>query len=257
MNRLEEWIKNTIEIGGTVGTLWAALSARKSAQISSKQLKTQIEEKKQVDRPRLVPLNHMISTEISSYFTDWQTNEDGTIQKFEESKNLSRFFVPLINTGNTHAFDVRCSFKLKQGIYALRKNFESERVILNRPIDDSTQDEDYFEFEVISTIPNNQRIIDQQKVRVESSTQFFPLIQNDKSSKIYMPKFFIILNNIYLKEYLNPPVTFHRHEVILTIHYKDQIENEHSDKYLMVLSNKQISYNESIFNTWIDFKYMD
>lgn len=254
---MNEWFKGFLELLAAFGTLLAALSARKSAKISNIQLNNQIEEKRRIDRPRLVPLNHVISTEISSFFTDWQTNEDREIRKFEEDNKMSRFYVPLINTGNTHAFDVRCSFKLQRGIYAFQENYESERVKLERPDGSSTQDEDYFEFNVTTIFPGYNQRNETQNVKVESCTQFFPLIQNDKSSKIYMPKFFIILNNIYLKEYLNPPVTFHKYKVILTIHYKDQIETEHTDRYLMVLSNKQISYNESIFNTWIDFKYMD
>lgn len=254
---MQEWIKDAFQIGGTIGTLWAALSARKSAQISKTQLETQIEEKKQVDRPRLVPLNHRVSVELHSIFSDWAVEETDSAFKFKAKHRMSRFHVPLINTGNTHAFDVRYSFKIQGGIDAFQEyNADGVQLLLADP-DLKQLSVDHFNFIAIEEAPSNPAAFTRQEIEAVPYIQYIPLIQNNKSDEMHLPKFFIILSNVYLEEYWLQGPSINRPEVIVTLRYKDQLHVEHIDQYLMTLSNKQIRAHGPEVNTWVDFQYIE
>lgn len=253
---MEGWVKDFIQIGGTVGALWAALSARKSAQISSKQLDTQIEEKKQVDRPRLVPLNHRVTTEVHSIFSDWANDEKDSDVLLKHKHKMSRFHVPIINTGNTHAFDVRYSFKLLGGIDSFREYEKGNvRLLLAEP-ELRQLSVEHFNFIAFESSPEHPNILSRQEVEVIPYVQYIPLIQNDKSGKMHLPKFFVILSNVYLEEYWYPNPKINRPEVIVTIRYKDQLHVQHVDRYLMSLSTKQTNTSGPEVNTWVDFQYI-
>ncbi|WP_214810948.1 hypothetical protein [Exiguobacterium sp. s127] len=253
---MEGWFKDVIQIGGTVGALWAALSARKSAKISSKQLDNQIEEKKQVDRPRLVPLNHRVSTEIDSIFSDWETDEIMTKFRFKQRYKMSRFTVPIINTGNTHAFDVRYSFKLRGGIDSFR-DYDGVNVRLLLADPELRQlGREHFNFIAYEFPIENPNAYEKQEVEVIPYIQYIPLIQNDKSGEMHLPKFFVILSNVYLDEYWKTNPNINNPEVIVTLRYKDQLHVEHTDRYLMTLSTKQVRTSGPEVNTWVDFEYI-
>ena len=253
---MQEWIKDAFQIGGTIGTLWAALSARKSAQISTTQLETQIEEKKQVDRPRLVPLNHRVSLELHSIFSDWKVEETDSKFTFKNKHKMSRFHVPLINTGNTHAFDISYSFKLLGGIDSFQEHEDNSLSLSLANPDLKQLGVENFNFVAIEYPPGNPTVYTKQEVEVIPYPQFIPLIQNNKNGEMHLPKFFIILSNIHLEEHWLQGPSINRPEAIVTIKYKDQLNVEHVDKYLMSLSKKQISTHGPEVNTWVDFQYI-
>lgn len=257
VNILETWVKDVIQIVGTIGTLLAARSARKSAQISNKQLDTQIEEKKRIDRPRLVPLNHKVSTDIYTIFSDWKTKESDPDMLFKPRNNMSRFFVPIINTGNTHAFDVRYSFELMGDINSFR-DYEKDNIRLSLAEPELKQlNVSNFNFIAFHSSHRTPDAVSTQEINSSSSTQYIPLIQNNKSGEMHLPKFFVILSNAFLAEVWEETPKINRPEVILTIRYKDQLNVQHVDQYLMTFSTKFISASGTEVNAWIDFNYIN
>lgn len=125
---MNEWIKSTVEILAAGGTLWAAISAKQSASTSSRQLSEQISQNQKLNRPRLVPYNIKLETEIPFVLSDWQTSPEDPLERIA-TPSISRFFIPVINVSSYLAFDIRYSFQLESGIDAITPYTNSDESI--------------------------------------------------------------------------------------------------------------------------------
>lgn len=242
-----------------IATSSAAKSAKNSAQTSAKQLKTQIEGEAKIERPRLVPLNEKVSTRIYHIFSDWDIESNKRHSNFTANDSISRFSIPIINTGKSFAIDIRYSFFYYGGINGFN-DYSNEEIILKLKNPQLKQiDAKSFEFHashlrhsMIDEVTSTQLIDTKQKI------EYISLIESHQLNQINLPKYFIVLCNAYLlknefiEQNMNLPT------LKLLIKYKDQYNTVHKDTYIMRLSKKSIIRDKSTnhFDLWIDFDFV-
>lgn len=100
-------------------------------------------------------------------------------------------------------------------------------------------------------------------IPVAPYSNYLSIIQPNHTDQIFIPHYFVILNNIFLEGFINNVEPFARPNLILSLNYRDQYNNEIEDLYKMRLSKKQIRIRRSTIDTepdyveaWLDFKFM-
>lgn len=256
---MNEWIKSIVEIAAAVGTLWAANSARQSAQTSAKQLNSQIKEQEKIERPRLFPLNKELSSEVPLPLADWVKDENNKIKLLIGKSKFSDFTLPIINTGKSFAIDVRYSYEIEGGIHAIDDKDYDNHAIIGPSSEEKLQDAEFFSFTVkaIDSRYSPERV-NWLIADVVPYFRYIPIVQSNEIKQIQIPSYFVALSNIYLINcWYHNDSDLIRPKLILTIYYKDQYNNEHIDYFRMQLSNRQMSFKGSIVEAWIDFEQIE
>lgn len=258
---MNEWIKSTVEILAAAGTLWAAISAKQSASTSSKQLLEQLSQNRKLNRPRLVPHNIKLKSEIPYVLSDWATETNNAEQRIVTS-STSRFSIPVLNVSSYLAIDVKYSFKLEFGIDAITPYSNSDESIRIYFSDENTRQlgKDVFTFNLKacdSTVFQRQFM----SIPVAPYSDYLPIVQPSRTEQVFIPQYFVILNNIFLEGYNENVEPFARPSLILSLQYRDQYNNEIEDLYKMRLSTKQITLRRNndradYVEAWIDFKFL-
>lgn len=259
---MNEWIKSIVEILAAAGTLWAAISAKQSASTSSKQLSEQLSQNRKLNRPRLVPHNIKLKTEIPYVLSDWATETNNIEQRIVTS-SISRFSIPVLNVSSYLAIDVKYSFKLEFGIDAITPYTNSDESICIYFLDENIRqlEKEVFTFNLKaydSSVFKRQFM----SIPVAPYSDYLSIVQPSKTEQVFIPQYFVILNNIYLKGYNENGEPFSRPSLILSLKYRDQYNNEIEDLYRMRLSTKQINLKRyydvkpDTVEAWIDFKFL-
>lgn len=259
-----------VEIIAAIGTVYAAIktahaaeAARKSADISADEFKTQITEKERIERPRLVPLSHYVAPHPTDILSDWKTSTviDNTFTEFKTE--FSNTKIPIINTGTSYALDVKYSFQLMGHLNNEIKGYNSEKVHL--VVDDLNPSENEIKIKVFDFDTQYRDSvygeIHHKEFEVTNYERYISLIQSNQTEELYIPSFFVVLCNLYSKEYSkiisSENEVMKRPRLRLIITYKDQYENEVLDDYIMELSERQFKGNDYNYrlDTWIEFKH--
>lgn len=247
------FIAASASVLAAIKTASAAKAANLSANTSAEQLKTQISNQEKIERPRLVPLNVYVTPNTYNILSDWNNYENNTSFK-DFTVFYSNLKIPIINTGKSFAIDVDYSFSLIGEI----PNYSSDNVKVNFESEESTDDD------LIFTVTEFKEKPVLKKFRVYSYTEYIPLIKSNEISEMYIPNYFVVLCNVYSKEYPNFALGSkdsqennknNRPKLRLVIRYKDQYDKRHIDEYVMELSGKSFIEGEDahIFGTHIDF----
>lgn len=285
--KLIEIISLGVSFFATIATAYAAIktahaakAAQRSADISAKQLSTQIKEQEKIGRPRIIPLNAIVLPHPTSVLSDWRTpktgsglidNTEGIVDNtfIKLPGRFSNFKIPIINAGNSFAIDIVYSLTLVGGTDSI-KPFDSQFAELRLPIPKKASDSKHiFTIQVIAHDFSDQQH-DEENINaitledtylVESKERHISIIESGKKSEIYIPSYFVVLFNIYHKEYY---LNFEREDYVedfipkleMKIEYSDQYNVRYTDTYHMELSKKQFhttSYHPK-YEAWIDFK---
>ncbi|AHA31325.1 hypothetical protein [Exiguobacterium sp. MH3] len=266
-----------ISSGGIVFSAIAAGAAWRSATLSSRQLKEQKKEQERIEKPRLVPLNKLVIPHPISVLSDWKQpkSADGLVEKkdgelvdlrfVELPTRFSNVKIPMLNAGKSFAIDVTYSLELVDGIKSIDE-FHSAFSQL-KLVSPNLKDYNPKMFSFVVTD------YDHEKEFTNSNTEAFviaphfrhiSLIESNKIEEIFVPSYFVVLCNIYLKEFYanslsEKPLKMKKPRIKLVIKYNDQYYKRHQDEYLMELSTKQFesaSYHPR-FEAWIDFTYIE
>lgn len=248
-------------VWAAIATYGAAKAARDSADISAKQFKIQIDEQEKIERPRLVPLNHKISRIALHALDDWVDSENDSKKKLNGKEGFSEFTIPIINTGHSFALDVRYCFEIEGGIDAIR-HLSYEKTFISEPnIIEEYKEQGFFTFimgEETEHITSPGKVNNFFYAEVIPKYSYISIIQSDVTSHISIPSYFVVLSNIFLMNFfVKREAEMLRPILRLTIEYKDQYNNQHSDIYRMSLSDKHISAKGSAIETWIDFELIN
>lgn len=257
-----------VEIIAAIGTVYAAIktahaaeAARKSANISAEEFKNQVKEKERIERPRLVPLSHYVAPHPTDILSDWKTSTvfDNTFTEFKTE--FSNTKIPIINTGTSYALDIKYSFQLMGDPSTEIRSYSSDKVrsILNilNPRDIKFKVFDY-DTQYRDAVYGQTHCME---FKITNYDRYISLIQSNQTEELYIPSFFVVLCNLYSKEYSNimsnEKEIMKRPRLRLIITYKDQYENEVLDDYIMELSERQFKGNDYNyrFDTWIEFKH--
>lgn len=255
---MSEWLKNTVEILATGGTLWAAISARKSAQTSAKQLESQIKDQEKLERPRLVPLNKEILVEIPHPLVDWSTNKENELNIIKGKSRYSEFTVPIINTGKSFAINTKYCYEIEGGIHAIDSKSYKDHSIIGPDPDELMLESEHFHFRVsakdLRPSYNKWYLFMAEVIPYLNSV---PIVQSNSIEQLQIPSYFVALSNIYLLNFWHKEDSeLIQPKLILTIYYKDQYNNEHMDKFRMQLGN-QINHKNSKVRAWIEFEQIE
>lgn len=256
-------IAATATVYAAIKTAHAAEAARKSADISADEFKTQIKEKEKIERPRLVPLSHYVAPHPTDIISDWKTSTeiDNTFTEFKTQ--FSNTKIPMINTGTSYALDIKYTFQIVGNLKNEIKEYNSEKVHL--VIDDLNPRDNEMKFKVFDfQTQYRDSVYDEvhhKEFEVTSYGRYISLIQSNQTAELYIPSFFVVLCNLYSKEF--PRINSNENEVMtrprlrLIITYRDQYDNEVLDDYIMELSERQFIGNDYNFrlDTWIEFKH--
>lgn len=234
---MNEWIKGTIEFAAAGGTLWAALSARKSAEISSKQLDTQLQQQKNAERPRLVPLNTEIDIGYRGVYTDWFSS---TREGSNYLSNKSFFNIKMINTGKTFALDIVITFKFKGGtqIFDYHYNDNLSLLLLDQSKADSPDIDDFYIYVEEDSRWNklNKYGDKDEHVHIAPTNRHVPLVQHAESLEVEIPKYFIILSNAYAMVH-ESDTPFEKPSLIMNLSYKDEYMKTYNEIFIVELSD--------------------
>lgn len=249
---MDEWIKGFIEFSAAGGTLWAALSAKKSATISAKQLDTQLQQQKNAESPRLIPLNAEIDIPFNGVYTDWFSSKNPASNYLS---NKSFFDVKLINTGKTFALDILVTFKFEGGTEIF--DYHSESGYLSLTLDDQSKsnsvDVDDFYIHVFEYVSLNQYVDKEDLVHISTTKQYYSLIQHAEVLNIEIPKYFIILSNAYAA--LQGSNQFKKPRLIMDISYEDEYLNQYKESFTVELNKIDIYNNPGVYiNGILTFK---
>lgn len=238
-------------------TATAAKAASKSAELSSIQLKEQKEERERVERPRLVPLNHKLSTKIPSIFSDWETEEDKNAITMRLLDKFSRFTIPVINTGKSFAIDVKYAFNFKDGIHSFEDySGGGLQAMLDKPELKQLESVRRFSFWATETNEADREEFETKLVDATGFVRSIPLVESGKIEQLEIPLYFIVLSNIFLKRYFSQSPNIKHPTLLLEIRYRDQYQTLHADDYLMRVGTKPIKFNNPQYTTGVEFKFV-
>ncbi|WP_214720742.1 hypothetical protein [Exiguobacterium sp. s192] len=247
------WIDSAAAIAAAV----AAFYAGRSAKISSKQLSEQNLQNRKLNRPRLVPYNVQLKTKVPFIHSDWQTQPDDNLKLFV-SPSMSRFSIPLLNVSSYLAINVSYSFKLEGGVDSVQPYSNSDNNIAISFPDSSIRQiqPDSFSFKLTSM--NDLAFLRQNiNVIVDSCTNYLSIVEPNQTEKVFLPHYFIILNNIFFDD----QEKFPRPTLILSLKYRDQYNNKIEDLYRVRVSKKQLqiirsSMDYDYIESWIEFEFI-
>jgi len=230
---MNEWFKGFLELSAAGGTLWAALSARKSAKISAKQLNTQIQQQINAESPRLVPLNSEIDILFKGVHTDWFSSK----MPARNFLNYKSFFnTKIINTGKTFALDVFVNFSLEDGTHIFDYHYDDylSLMLVDQAQANSSDVDDFF-VNIIEYQSSNNLVDKDEPIHIEPTQQYFPLIQHAESLDIEIPKYFIILSNVYAMVHKSD--TLKKPRLIMKLSYKDEYMKTYDEMFIVELSD--------------------
>lgn len=261
-----DYITLVVTSAGSIGTAVAALQAKRSADVSAQQFREQTNQHYKMHRPRLVPSNTQLKTQLPFLICDWQNEFDSSQRRFIQSyKNLeiSRFFIPVLNVSSVSAVNVTYSFELEGGIDSIQPYSNNDESIHLYFADNSVRQNttDQFSFELETSI-ESIFVMTSSSVLVTPSLSHLSNIQPNQVEKIYLPFYFVLLNNIYLHGlFNNNEKPFPRPKLILSMKYRDPYNNKIEDIYRIQLSEKQIqTSNEDNINyveAWLSLEFID
>ncbi|UKS54852.1 hypothetical protein [Exiguobacterium acetylicum] len=268
---MNEWIKGGIEISSAIGAVWAAVAARKSASVSSKQLEQQIIQQEKIDLPRLVPLNTFIQTEVIKMNSDWKKidstlinnnveKEQTPVKELRLKEKFSSYPLPLINTGKMFALDVKYNYVLEGGRDSITEySFDKIKLkVLDPEKGQLESDEFRFFFYQDYQGYNSNQSIENQIITVKPYVRYIPIIKSEETVDLLIPSYFVLLSNIYIKSnWIHQRKSMKRPCLILTIMYTDQFYQVHTLVYRMALSLKQLrtkGFETEYIETWVDFE---
>ncbi|WP_290779499.1 hypothetical protein [Exiguobacterium sp. UBA5002] len=268
---MNEWVKGGIEISSAIGAVWAAVAARKSASVSSKQLEHQIVQQEKIDLPRLVPLNTFIQTEVLKMNSDWKKidsslinnnveTEQTSVKELKLKEKFSSYPLSLINTGKMFALDVKYNYVLEGGRDSINEYLFDDIKLKVLDPEKGQLESDEFEFLFYQDYKgyNGNRTIDNQIITVKPYTRYIPIIKSEEKVELLIPSYFVLLSNIYIKSnWIHQRNSLKRPQLILTIIYTDQFYQVHTLEYRMTLSLKQIrtrGFESEYIETWVDFE---
>lgn len=266
---------DTITSAGTVIAAFAAVAAARSANISAKtaaeQLKEQVARQEMISRPRLVPLNTQIRTQVITIFDDWIHNyiekpEYDVVERPTINKdfNVSSFPIEVVNTGTSFAKNISYYYEIEGGIYALRE-YENSGKKLSLVNTDFAQIEPHkFGFDIEVSQDYRGMLISplhkSMTLKVKKTVYFLPLMQSNTKSPFTIPAYFVAISNFYLKRRRNEDTeTIVRPKVRLNISYEDQYNNTYTDIYRMQLSDKPMirsGWEDQEILAWIFFEFI-
>lgn len=271
-------------VWAAVATYHAAKSARDSADVSAQQLRNQIKEQERIERPRLIPLNTIVLPHPSSVLSDWRTpkSDAGLIESKEDElvndnfiklpTRFSNVEIPIINAGKSFAIDIIYTLSLAGDVNSIIE-YDSEFAKLSLAYPRSTTDPDemfsihvitYNNFEHMSSNnEKNQETTLDEVFLVRPHERHISILESSKKNKIFIPSYFVVLFNIYHKEFYSnsnreDQITMPMPQLKLKIEYNDQYSIRYIDEYYMELSTKQFnstSYHPK-FEAWVDFKHI-
>ncbi|WP_336798593.1 hypothetical protein [Exiguobacterium acetylicum] len=271
---MNEWIKGGIEVSSAIGAVWAAVAARKSASVSSKQLEHQIIQQEKIDLPRLVPLNTFIQTEVLKMNSDWKKidptsinnnveAEQTPVKELKLKEKFSSYALPLINTGKMFALDVKYNYVLEGGRDSITEySFDDVKLKVLDP-EKGQLESDEFQFFFYQDYQgyNSDRSIENQVITVKPYVRYIPIIKSEETVDLLIPSYFVLLSNIYIKSnWMHQRNSLKRPRLILTIVYTDQFYQVHTLEYRMTLSLKQIrtrGFESEYIETWVDFELIN
>lgn len=266
---------DTITSAGTVIAAFAAVAAARSANSSAKtaaeQLKEQVARQEMISRPRLVPLNTQIRTQVITIFDDWIHNyiekpEYDVVERPTINKdfNVSSFPIEVVNTGTSFAKNISYYYEIEGGIYALRE-YENSGKKLSLVNTDFAQIEPHrFGFDIEVSQDYRGMLISplhkSMTLKVKKTVYFLPLMQSNTKSPFTIPAYFVAISNFYLKRRRNEDTeTIVRPKVRLNISYEDQYNNTYTDIYRMQLSDKPMirsGWEDQEILAWIFFEFI-
>lgn len=251
----------------TFGAAWytasAARAAKQSAKVSTDQFETQVKEQKRLERPRLVPLNHKVIQKPDRILRGWSNDESKKASFLAGKGGFSDYAIPIINAGNSFAIDVKYCFEFEDGIEAI-KPAKFDGITISEPEYMEEYGENKFFKFTVTEGPASDRDSFYSPVanffygESVSYWRYISIIRSKEEEQIVLPAYFIVLSNIFLLKGIGKE----EHEslrpnLLMTILYKDQYNEEHVDVYRMRLSDKHITSNGSALETWIDFEFID
>lgn len=266
---------DTITSAGTVIAAFAAVAAARSANSSAKtaaeQLEDQVARQEMISRPRLVPLNTQLRTQVVTIFDDWIHNyteklEFDVVERPTINKdfNISSFPIEVVNTGTSFAKNISYYYEIEGGISALRE-YENSGKKLSLVNTDFAQIEPHrFSFDIeVSQDYRGMLIAPLQKtmtLKVKKTVYFLPLMQSNEKSPFTIPAYFVAISNLYLKRRRNEDTeTIVRPKVRLKISYEDQYNNKYTDIYRMQLADKPMmrsGWEDQEILAWIFFEFI-
>lgn len=242
-----------LDILTAVATMLAAIYAGKSSRTSARQLNTQLKEQEKVERPRLVPLNKQVISEVPFVLADWVLDFEGKMKRLRSRDKFSGYTIPIINTGKSFAIDIRYSYEIENGVHAIQSKSYRDHLIVGPSPDEKMTDASLFTFDIkaMYTLTDPGRY---HTFTAESTPyiRYVPIIQSGEKAELLIPSYFVVLSNIYLKNYWE----YEQHELIrpklkLTIWYKDQYNQEHEDYFRVELAQRQMATKGEMIEAWI------
>lgn len=254
---------STLSAFATAFAAWAtyraAKSARDSADVSAKQLETQLSEQSRIERPRLVPLNKQVIL-AKNVLSDWTFTHTGARFRISGKEPFSRFKIPLINAGKSFAIDIKYCYEIEGGMDTIKPASFETSVIKRAEYIEGYEEEGYFQFDICEL--NEESTKEGRRMNIFHAEmipyfRYISILQSEEKVEIEIPNYFIALSNLYGAHYLSDEKENVSDPVLrLTIMYTDQYNKPHKDVYRMRLSDKHISIKGDVFKTWIDFEYV-
>lgn len=259
-------LKDIFNFLATASAVGAAVAAWNSAKTSAKQLNTQIERDFETSRPRLVPLNTIVSTAVVTILDDWHKRKSDPPRKddlnnhyINTNHSFSPFQIDVINMGTSYAINVSYHYEIEGGMMALQEyNSKGKQLKFNEP-------------QLLQLNPSVFNIVVSQKysgiygsmnnsfiVPVKKIKRFIPFIEGKEKSAFLIPLYFIPISNIFIKRKKGIPSdeNISRPTLILTIDYEDQYGENYSDVYKMRLASKPMQkggLESEVIHAWIVF----
>lgn len=263
-------VKSILEVVTALAAVGATFAAWRSADTSSKQLNTQIEQQSKISRPRLVPLNTVIHTKIVTVLDDWvPKNEEIAVKEQEplflsQNHSFSTFPIDVVNMGTSFAINVSYHYELEGGMDALEEYdykgkkllFDDSSMIQLNPIDfDMILSQDYkgnlreptFKFITL---------------RIRRIKRFISYIKGGEKSSFLIPTYFVAVSNLFLKHRNGDPneKIIKRPKLVLKISYEDQYNEKYTDTYKMQLAKaplRRAGFEREEVYAWIFFEFVE
>lgn len=250
----------------------AARSANNSANTAAEQLKDQVTRQEMISRPRLVPLNMKIRTQIITIFDDW-IHDYSTDPKVDvisrptinRDFNISSFPLEVVNTGTSFAKNISYYYEIEGGISALREYEESGKKISFSNESFAKIEPHKFGFDIEVSQDYRGKLIEpvykSMILKVRKTVHFLPLVQSNNKAEFTIPAYFVAISNLYLKHRDDEDKeTIVRPKLRLNISYEDQYNNTYTDVYRIQLADKPLARggieNKEIL-AWIFVEYVN
>ncbi|KQS19188.1 hypothetical protein ASF99_04695 [Exiguobacterium sp. Leaf187] len=229
-----ELITLSISSGGILFSAIAAYAALKSAKVSSDQFNNQTERQKVLENPKVIPLTETINFPFYGIHFDWVKNRISSTNYHLDS---SEFKVNLLNVGKNFALDVNIAFELVGGIDSFNYHYHNKItdyqifLLVENFEEVALANLDDFYVNVMN-VPNYADGREFDPLRVHTLQHFEPIIQAGDSISIYIPRYFIVLSNVYAVT-KNSEKPLNKPKLLMSINYKNENFEISKEQYIV------------------------